>query len=1400
MATKTITWPDGSTAVLTYGGQGSGPITVQSDPNNHYESRSMQITVKTTDGSNITRTVTIRQAAKARIDLSTAVVTAANQTYSGSAKTPTPTVTLNGDTVPSTGYDVAYSDNTNAGTATITITGKNEYTGTATGTFTIAKANPTYTAPTAQSLTYSRSAQYLTTAGSTSHGTIQYSSNGISWSGTRVQQTNAGTYTSYWRLVGDSNHNDVASTSISTTIAQRTPVVATSPSLATNLSYTGSAQNLLTGGSMKHSSSDSTAVAGTFTYQQQTNAGTYSNPTWSFTPTDSTNYTTASGTVSGSVSIAKVDPVYTAPVANSLTYNGSSQYLITTGNTSHGTIQYSSNGTSWSSTRPSGTNAGSYTAYWRLNGDTNHNSVASTQISNVAIAQKSATITAKAQSIVYGNSIATGTSQVTTSGLISGHSLTAISLSQSTTSVTTTGTITPSGATIKQSSTDVTANYSITYNTGTLTITAATPVYTAPTAKTLTYSGSAQALVNAGSSSHGTFTYKLSTGSSYSSSIPTGTNATSYTVNWKFTADANHGGGVETGDVSVTIAQKALTITAKAQTISYGGSITTGTGQVTTSGLVSGDSLTAITLTPSTDQVPGGTITPSNASTTKGVSNYNITYNTGTLTINKVAASVTAAPTAKTLTYSGSAQALVNAGTASGGTMYYQLTTTNSKPSSTSGFSTTIPTGTAAGSAYYVWYYVKGDSNHNDTAISTSAVNVTIAKASISPTVSMAGWTYGGTATSPSVSGNPGSGSVTYSYKLTSDPDTSYSSTKPSNAGSYTVRAVIAETSNYLGATCTNTFTIAKANPTYTAPTARTGLTYSGSSQYLVTAGSTSHGTIQYSSNGTSWSTTRPSSTNAGSYTTYWRLVGDSNHNDVASTSLSTIIAKASRTLSFADAYAVLAPSGNITKTATPSAGSGDGSITYSISSTTYATINSSSGKVTAKTSDGSAVVTAIIAEGTNYLSATASYNLYVFATTHNFAYTGSVQNITLPPGSYKLQCWGAQGGSNAADSSHGITAQAGGKGGYSEGVLTIAEQLTLYAFVGGQGGASGNGGWNCGGGSKGSDSKTSGNIKTVSKYGCGGGATDFALTTSSMSYSSYRNNRSAASLLSRIIVAGGGSGGSMCYRETTQQVTTWENVGTLTAGAAGTLNGVSYTVSSFQSGGNYYYRFIFPNNTDIFTAGDKLRITINGSFDYWQFDWVASAFANQMINDANTSPKTCTYTSCPSGYHLLVQIRNGKNGYFSGTVTVEKEVTTSQVVTDTISQVGYVGGGTTGDGYNDDCKGKQNAAGVLGDFGLGANHYPTSSYLYNSGAAGAGWYGGGIYDSNYSDWVVKGCGGGSGFVNIAASAGNRPSGYTGIELDSGETKAGNTSFPSTSGGTETGHSGNGYAKITRLS
>ena len=96
---------------------------------------------------------------------------------------------------------------------------------------------------------------------------------------------------------------------------------------------------------------------------------------------------------------------------------------------------------------------------------------------------------------------------------------------------------------------------------------------------------------------------------------------------------------------------------------------------------------------------------------------------TVSLTVNKAAATVTTAPTAKTLSFTGSAQELVTAGTATGGTLYYAVTTENTAPTDENLYTASIPTATDAGT-YYIWYKVVGDANHSDTE--PASVKVTI--------------------------------------------------------------------------------------------------------------------------------------------------------------------------------------------------------------------------------------------------------------------------------------------------------------------------------------------------------------------------------------------------------------------------------------------------------------------------------------------------------------------------------------------------------------------------------------------------------------------------------------------------------------------------------------------------
>lgn len=61
MATKTIAWQTGTGNItVNYSGSGNDTVTVASDANNLYQSRSQSITVKTTDNA-ISRSVTITQ-------------------------------------------------------------------------------------------------------------------------------------------------------------------------------------------------------------------------------------------------------------------------------------------------------------------------------------------------------------------------------------------------------------------------------------------------------------------------------------------------------------------------------------------------------------------------------------------------------------------------------------------------------------------------------------------------------------------------------------------------------------------------------------------------------------------------------------------------------------------------------------------------------------------------------------------------------------------------------------------------------------------------------------------------------------------------------------------------------------------------------------------------------------------------------------------------------------------------------------------------------------------------------------------------------------------------------------------------------------------------------------------
>ena len=412
----------------------------------------------------------------------------------------------------------------------------------------------------------------------------------------------------------------------------------------------------------------------------------------------------------------------------------------------------------------------------------------------------------------------------------------------------------------------------------------------------------------------------------------------------------------------------------------------------------------------------------------------------------------------------------------------------------------------------------------------------------------------------------------------------------------------------------------------------------------------------------------------------------------------------------------------------------------------------------------------------------------YPAGTEFDFAYTGTVQEITLPKGKYKLQCWGAQGGNVT-----GTYAIAGSKGGYSEGVLTLAKTTTLYIFVGGKGTnytssdtqtstSAVKGGWNGGGAGVRTSIYNSGDTDGMSFPRGGGGATDISTVTSALSYTSGRTTRDSASLLARCIVAGGGAGASAYRKAVTENVetttTAWTDTGS-----------ISNAATRYESGKGLYF---WGSEMLPASPGQVYRVTSMTSSAGIYMITAYDSSGEALKNNTNTE-HTCPANTAYVGFKVYA---NTEGETVAGTLQQKTTTTTITPTTTTTSgksTTSKQGGGTSGKGQY---PGKQSSGGTGGAFGLGASQ-TASNYRFCGGGGGGGWYGGGTGKSDTSTSYIDYCGGGSGFVNTADNASYRPSGYTGLQLDSGTTTAGNTSHPSTAGGTETGHSGNGYARIT---
>ena len=205
------------------------------------------------------------------------------------------------------------------------------------------------------------------------------------------------------QYLGDSNYLG-SSITVTQTVRQTTPSLTLTASTInygqtlTSSSLTGS---VATNGYDADADGDE-AVTGSFAFADNTiapNAGV-TNVWVIFTPTDSTNYTTASNTVN--VTVNKANSTVTVTGSTSFTYDGAGQGPATASVTgSGGLVSYSYSGTGYGPNANTPTNAGSYTVTATVAADDNHYSATSSPTA-FNISPAPASVTADAKTKTYG--------------------------------------------------------------------------------------------------------------------------------------------------------------------------------------------------------------------------------------------------------------------------------------------------------------------------------------------------------------------------------------------------------------------------------------------------------------------------------------------------------------------------------------------------------------------------------------------------------------------------------------------------------------------------------------------------------------------------------------------------------------------------------------------------------------------------------------------------------------------------------------------------------------------------------------------------------------------------------------------------------------------------------------
>ena len=373
----------------------------------------------------------------------------------------------------------------------------------------------------------------------------------------------AGTVTVNVTVATDANYNALAATPITVTINEKTTV--TIGYEDKEVTYSTDDISIPLDGMF---TIPADAGAPTYSVENGTVEGSYAegkltvSKCGTFTVTVNTEETAThkAATASATLTMNKANGVAATVTANTLTYDGTEQALVTVDDSAQvgGEMQYAlgTDATTaptdgWSETVPAKTDAGTYYVWYKLESNDNYNGTEAAPV-EVSIAKRSVTLTSATASKTYdATALTDATVTVTGDGFATGEGAT----------YDVTGTQTQAGEskntfTYTLNNGTKAANYEITKVEGTLKVEQVDSSGEVTAVSGLVYDGTEKALVD--SKVHGgIFMYRLGTDGEWTEEIPEAADFGTYTVYYYIKGDGNHkDNGSKTepmGSVDVTI-------------------------------------------------------------------------------------------------------------------------------------------------------------------------------------------------------------------------------------------------------------------------------------------------------------------------------------------------------------------------------------------------------------------------------------------------------------------------------------------------------------------------------------------------------------------------------------------------------------------------------------------------------------------------------------------------------------------------------------------------------------------------------------------------------------------------------------------------------------------------------